>query len=61
MSPANEAEEKNRIFRQASLDRIASAEQTDDYLRVPSVNVLLVMIVVLLLAIGAAAWFILGA
>ena len=60
MSSVNDTEEKKQIFRQASLDRIASPEQTDDYLRMPSVSIWLVMSAAILLAAGLIAWLVLG-
>ncbi len=55
------AEEQKQIFRQESLDRIASPEQTDDYLRLPSPSAWLIVGACALLAAGAAAWQAFGA
>lgn len=55
------AEEPKQIFRQESLDRIASPEQTDDYLRLPSPSMWLIVGACALLAAGAAAWQAFGA
>ena len=60
MSSVNDTEEKKQIFRQASLDRIASPEQTDDYLRMPSVNIWLIISAVILLAAGLTVWLAMG-
>ncbi len=52
-------EEKKQIFRQASLDRIASPERTDDYLRLPAPSIGFVALSGALLAAGAAVWLLL--
>lgn len=49
-------EEKNSIFRKDSLDRIASPEQVDDYIRIASPGVWFVLAAVLLLLAGLIAW-----
>ena len=48
------------IFRQKSLERVSSPEQTDDYIRLPSPSVWLVAAAVILLAAGAGIWLAAG-
>ncbi len=52
------AENPKSIFRQVSLDRIASPDQTDDYLRLPEVSTWLIVAAAALFAAGAAVWLI---
>lgn len=57
------AETQNKassLFRQKSLDRVSSPEQTDDYVRLPSASLWLVVAAAVLLAAGAMVWFTLG-
>ena len=49
-------EEKSSIFRQKSLDRISSPEQLNDYLRVTSPTVWVVLAAVILLLAGVIVW-----
>ena len=53
---AEEQQKEGSIFRQASMDRVASPEQTDEYIRLPSMSVGFFCTAVLLLVIGAVVW-----
>ena len=53
-------EQKNRIFRQQSLDRIASPEKLNDYMRVTTPSVWLVLSAVVVLLLGFLAWAFFG-
>ncbi len=44
------------IFRKTSLDRVNSPDQLDDYMRVTSPSVWLVLVAVILLLVGACIW-----
>ncbi len=55
------AEDNKQIFRQTSLERIASPERTDDYLCLPVPGRWIVLFACALLAAGAAVWLLLGA
>lgn len=48
------------IFRKVSLERINSPEQLDDYIRVASPSVFLVMATVVLLLVGICVWGVFG-
>jgi hypothetical protein len=48
------------IFRQKSLDRISSPEQLNDYIRVTTPSVWLVLTAIILLLVGIVAWSIFG-
>ncbi len=50
------AENSKSIFRQVSLDRISRPDQTDDYLRLPELNIWLIIISAILFAAGATVW-----
>ena len=49
-------EQKNKIFRQRSLDRIASPEKLNDYMRVTTPSVWLVLSAVVVLLLGFLYW-----
>ena len=53
-------EEKKQIFRQKSIERIESPEAMDDYLRVTSPGVWLLLGVVVAFLIGVVCWGFLG-
>ena len=53
-------EQKSKLFREKSLETIKSPEALNDYLRVTSPGVWLVMTAVILLLIGAVVWGIFG-
>ena len=48
------------IFRQKSLDRVSSPEQLNDYIRVTTPSVWLVLAALILMLVGMLAWSILG-
>ena len=48
------------IFRQKSMDRISSPEQLNDYIRVTTPPVWLVLIAIALLLAGMLAWSVFG-
>ena len=54
------AEEKKQIFRQKSLDRIASPEQLNDYLRTTKPGVWIILILIILLIVVFFAWASIG-
>lgn len=56
----NQRTKASPIFRQSSLNRIASPEQTDDYVRLPAPNLWLIAVAAALLAAGALVWLTLG-
>ena len=50
----------NNIFRQKSLERIASPEQLNEYIRVSTPSVWLVLCAVILLLVGVCVWGVFG-
>ncbi len=52
--------ENNSIFRQKSLDKVSSPEKLDDYIRVTTPSVWIVLIAIVLLLAGAVVWSIFG-
>lgn len=48
------------IFRQKSIDRVSSPEQLNDYIRVTSPSVWLVLLAIILLLAGLLAWSVFG-
>lgn len=52
--------EKNTIFRQKSLERVASPEQLNDYLRVCNPSIWMLLGAVILLLVGTCVWGIFG-
>lgn len=48
--------EKKNIFRQESIDRLASPEQMNDYIRVSNPGVFLVLATIILLLVGICVW-----
>lgn len=48
------------IFRQKSMDRVSSPEQLNDYIRVTTPSVWLVLAAIILLLVGMLAWSVLG-
>ena len=48
------------IFRQKSIDRVSSPEQLNDYIRVTTPSVWLVLIAIILLLVGMLAWSVFG-
>lgn len=53
-------ESENGIFRKKSLDRIQSPEKLDDYIKVASPGVWLILTAVILLLVGVCCWGIFG-
>ncbi len=58
------AENKNRpgngIFREKSMERVSSPEALNDYIRVTTPSVWVVLIALVVLLVGMLAWSILG-
>ena len=50
----------DKIFRKKSLDRIASLDRLDDYLKVSSPSVWIVLLALVLVVIAAGSWCIFG-
>ena len=48
--------EKNEIFRKKSLDRLASPEQLNDYLRVTNPSTWIVLAAIIFLLVGLLVW-----
>ena len=48
------------VFRKKSLDQINSPEQLDDYIRVTTPSVWIVLLALVVLLVGILAWSILG-
>ncbi len=48
------------VFRKKSMDRVSSPEQLNDYIKVTTPSVWLVLIAVILLLAGMLAWSIFG-
>ena len=48
------------IFRQKSIDRVSSPEELNDYIRVTTPSVWIVLIALVVLLLGMLAWSILG-
>ena len=56
-------EKKNspgEIFRKKSLDRVSSPEQLNDYIRVTTVSVWIVLLALVILLLGMLAWSVFG-
>ena len=49
-------EKQESIFRQKSVERVSSPEQLDDYLKVTSPSVWLVLVGIIILLVGTIAW-----
>lgn len=52
--------ENNTIFRKKSIDRISSPEQLNDYIRVCSPSIWLVIAAVIILLVGVCIWGVMG-
>ena len=50
----------NGIFRQKSIDKVSSPEKLDDYIRVTTPSVWIVLVAIVLLLTGAIIWSIFG-
>lgn len=46
----------SKIFREKSIERVSSPEQLDEYLRVPNVNVWVVLLILLTIALSFLVW-----
>ncbi len=53
-------EQENQVFRQKSLDRIASPEKLNEYLKVTNVSAWLVLCAVIVLLLGFGVWAAVG-
>ena len=58
--PVAEGKPADSIFRQKSMDRVSSPEALDDYIRVTTPSVWLVLVAVAVLLAGVLAWIIIG-
>ena len=56
----SDRETKNGIFREKSLDRVSSPEQLNDYIRVTTPSVWIVLVALVLLLAGMLVWSIFG-
>ncbi len=52
--------EEKSIFRKKSLDRVTSPEQLDDYIKVTTPSVWLILIATIILIVGALFWAVFG-
>ena len=52
--------EDKRVYRQESLDRVSSPEKLNDYIKVSSPSVWLIMAAIIILLLGVIAWSVLG-
>ena len=50
----------SELFRKKSLDKVSSPEELNDYIRVTTPSVWLILAAVLILVIGILAWCVLG-
>lgn len=48
------------IFREKSMERVSSPEQLDDYIRVTTPSVWLVLLALVILLVGILAWSVFG-
>ena len=55
-----EKESKSGIFREKSMDRVSGPESLNDYIRVTSPSVWIVLLALLVLLAGIVAWSIFG-
>lgn len=53
-------DQKKSVFRQKSMERVSSPEQLNDYIRVTSPSVWIVLIALVVLLLGMLAWSVLG-
>ena len=53
-------DQKKSVFRQKSMERVSSPEQLNDYIRVTSPSVWIVLIALVVLLVGMLAWSVLG-
>ena len=52
--------EKKSIFRKKSLERLTAPEQLNDYIRVTTPRVWLILIAMLILVVGVLVWAVFG-
>ncbi|MBQ8955858.1 MAG: hypothetical protein IJ075_02720 [Lachnospiraceae bacterium] len=52
--------EKRQIFREKSIERVTSPEQLDDYIKVTTPSVWLILIATVILLIGTLIWGVTG-
>ncbi|MBE5848062.1 MAG: hypothetical protein E7300_10340 [Lachnospiraceae bacterium] len=52
--------ERKLIFREKSIERVSSPEQLDDYIRVTTPSVWLILFATIILIVGALVWGVLG-
>ena len=57
---AEKTEKKDRLFREKNLERLENPEKLNDYLRVTSPGVWLVLVAVIVLLVGTVIWGIFG-
>ena len=50
----------NTLFRQKSLDRISSPEQLNDYIRVSTPSVWMLLLAIVILLLGVCVWGVFG-
>ena len=50
----------NSIFRQKSIDKVTSPEKLDDYIRVTTPSIWIVLIAILILLAGGIVWGVFG-
>ncbi len=50
----------NGVFRKKSIERVSSPEELNDYIRVTTPSVWLVLVAIILLLAGMLAWSVLG-
>lgn len=50
----------NSIFRQKSIDKVSSPEKLDDYIRVTTPSVWIVLIAIAMLLVGGIVWGVFG-
>jgi hypothetical protein len=56
----DEKQNGNSVFRKKSIERISSPEELNDYIRVTTPSVWLVMAALILLLVGMLAWSVFG-
>ena len=52
--------QENGVFRQKSMERVSSPEQLNDYIRVTTPSVWLVLLALVILLVGMLVWSIFG-
>ena len=59
-APAGSGKQSSGIFREKSMQRVSSPESLNDYIRVTTPSVWIVLIALVLLLVGMIAWSIFG-